>query len=213
MSKEKAALSIWDKVYTKYHNDAGKMLIHTGTIGWIMSSMAQIAGIMMNDKVTKEQKMFLIPQEFMDACINILSFYLVTRSLAGIADKLASTGKWIPSDVKNHLIEKGFKDLIGNFNFNILKDVRLKGAPLRSFELHKNGLGLIASTIGSVISCNILTPIFRNRYAAQRQQTNIARMNNLSPTLQNPQTSKERAMAAIHHTYMQAFMNRGNLKV
>lgn len=212
MSKAKAALSIFDKIYTKYQTDAGKMLIHTGTIGWVMSSMAQIAAIMMNDKVSKEQKMFLIPQEFMDACINILSFYLVTRSLTGIADKLACTGKWIPSDVKNHLIKKGYKDLIGKFDFNILK-LKLNGAPLRSFELHKNGLGLIASTIGSVISCNILTPIFRNRYASHRQQTNIAKMNNPSPTLQNPQTPRDRARAAIHHTYMQAFMNRGNLKV
>ncbi len=213
MSKAKAALSIWDKIYAKYQTDAGKMLIHTGTIGWIMSSMAQIAAIMMNDKVSKEQKMFLIPQEFMDACVNILSFYFVTRSFTGIADKLAKTGKWIPSDVKNHLIKNGFKDLIGKFDFNILKDVKLKGAPLRSFELHKNGLGLIATTIGSIISCNIITPILRNRYAAERQQTNIARMNNPSPSIQNPQTPRDRAKAAIHHTYMQAFMNRGNLKV
>ena len=213
MSKEKAALSIFDKIYKMYQTDAGKMLIHTGTIGWVMSSMAQIAGIMMNDKISKEQKMFLIPQEFMDACVNILSFYLVTRSFTGISDKLATTGKWIPSDVKNHLIKKGFKDLIGKFDFNILKDVKLKGAPLRSFELHKNGLGLIATTIGSVISCNIITPIFRNLYASHRQQTNIEKMNNPSPSLQNPQTPKELARAAIHHTYMQAFMNRGNLKI
>ena len=213
MSNAKAGLSFIDRMYKEYHRDAGKMLIHTGTIGWVMSSMAQILGIVINDKVSKEQKMFLIPQEFMDACVNILSFYLVTRSFTGIANKLTTTGKWIPSDVKNHLIKNGFKDLIGKFNFDILKDVSLKGAPLRSFELHKNGLGLIATTIGSIISCNIITPIFRNLYASHRQRTNIARMNNPSPRIQNPQTPRDRARAVIHHTYMQAFMNRGDLKV
>lgn len=213
MTNPKSALSIFDKIYTAYQKDAGKMLIHTGTIGWIMSSMAQIAAIMMNDKISKEQKMFLIPQEFMDACVNILSFYFITRSFTAISNKLTNTGKWIPSDVKNYLIRKGFKNDIGKFDFDISKAAKLKGSRLRSFELHKNGLGLIATTIGSILSCNIITPLLRNRYAAQRQQSNIAKLKNPNPSLQNPQTTKDMAKAVIHRTYMQAFMNRGNLKI
>lgn len=213
MSKEKAALSIFDKIYKVYHKDAGKMLIHTGTIGWVLSSAAQIAGILMNDKIPKEQKMFLIPQEFMDACVNILSFYLVTRSFTSVANKLTKTGRWIPSNVKNHLIKNGFKDRIGKFDFNILKDVKLTGRPKRSFELFYNGLGVVATTIGSVISCNLITPVLRNRYASHRQKTTLASLNNPNPSLQNPQTPSSKARAAVHRTYMQAFMNRDNLKV
>lgn len=213
MSKEKAALSIFDKIYKVYHKDAGKMLIHTGTIGWVLSSAAQIAGILMNDKIPKEQKMFLIPQEFMDACVNILSFYLVTRSFTSVANKLTKTGKWIPSNVKNHLIKNGFKDRIGKFDFNILKDVKLTGRPKRSFELFYNGLGVVATTIGSVISCNLITPVLRNLYASHRQKTTLASLNNPNPSLQNPQTPSGKARAAVHRTYMQAFMNRDNLKV
>lgn len=213
MSKEKAALSIFDKIYKVYHKDAGKMLIHTGTIGWVLSSAAQIAGILMNDKIPKEQKMFLIPQEFMDACVNILSFYLVTRSFTSVANKLTKTGRWIPSNVKNHLIKNGFKDRIGKFDFNILKDVKLTGRPKRSFELFNNGLGVVATTIGSVISCNLITPVLRNRYASHRQKTTLASLNNPNPSLQNPQTPSSKARAAVHRTYMQAFMNRDNLKV
>ncbi len=213
MSKAKAVTSVLDSLYKAYHKDAGKMLIHTGTIGWVLSSAAQIAGIMMNDKIPKEQKMFLIPQEFMDACVNILSFYFVTRSFTSVANKLTKTGRWIPSNVKNHLIKNGFKDRIGKFDFNIFKDVKLTGSPKRSFELFYNGLGVVATTIGSVISCNFITPVLRNLYASHRQKTTLASINNPNPSLQNPQTPRDKARAAIHHTYMQAFMNRGNLKI
>lgn len=213
MTRPKAVLSVLDYLYKNYHKNAGKMLIHTGVISWVLSSAAQIAGIIMNDKIPKEQKMFLIPQEFADACFNILSFYLVTRSFTGIAEKFVSTGKWLPSNVKNHLIKNGFKDQIGKFGFNIARDVKLAGRPKRSFELFQNGMGVIATTIGSIISCNIITPLSRNKYASRRQQQNIASLNNPSPSLQNPQTHREKARAAIHHTYMQTFMNRGNLKI
>ena len=208
--------SVLSAIYKAYNKDAGKMLIHTGTIGWILSSAAQIAGIMMNDKIPKEQKMFLIPQEFMDACMNIASFYLVTRSFTAVAGKLVNSGKWIPSNVKNNLIMSGFKDKIGKYDFNIIHDVMMNRKNMhftsrsrRSFELFANGLGVVATTIGSIISCNIITPILRNLYASHRQQANLAKLNNPNPSLQNPQTPKERAKAAIHKTYMQAFMNRG----
>lgn len=213
MSKSKAGLSVLDYLYKTYHKNADKMLIHTGTIGWVLSSAAQIFGIMINDKIPKEQKMFLIPQEFADACFNILAFYLVTCSFSGLANKMVDTGKWLPSNVKNHLIKNGFKDKIGKFGFSIINNAKLAGRPKRSFELFKNGMGVLAMTIGSVISCNIITPIFRNKYASRRQQQNIASLNNPNPSLQNPQTHRERARAVIHHTYMQTFMNRGNLKI
>lgn len=213
MSRPKQAFSVLDYLYKTYHKNAGKMLIHTGVIGWVLSSAAQMAGIIMNDKIPKEQKMFLIPQEFADACFNIISFYLVTRSFTGIAEKLVNTGKWLPSNVKNHLIKNGFKDKIGKFGFNIIRDTKLTGRPKRSFELFQNGIGVIATTIGSIISCNIITPISRNKYASIRQQQNIASLNNPKPSLQNPQTHREKARAVIHHTYMQTFMNKGNLKI
>ena len=201
-----------NKIYEGYHKDAGKMLRHTGVIGWIMSSMAQIAAIMMNDKIPKEQKMFLIPQEFADACVNILSFYCLTSSLTAVANKFVTTGKFIPADVKKSLIKKGFADKIGTFDFNI-DDIKLTGKPKKSYLRFNGGINVIATTIGSVISCNIVTPILRNLYASHRQKTNIEKFNNPSPALQNPQTPREMARARIHNTYMQAFMNSGNLKI
>lgn len=205
--------SILDRIYRHYEKDAGKMLIHTGIIGWILSSAAQIFGILTNDKIPKEQKMFLVPQEFMDACINILSFYFVTRSFTAVAEKLTKTGRWIPSNVKNALIKNGFKSRIGKFDFDIEKSGKLKGSVKRSFELFSNGLGVVATTIGTIISCNIITPLVRNLYASHRQKENIAKLNNPNPSLIDPKKPRDRAKYIIHRTSLQTFMNRGNLTV
>lgn len=213
MDNSKIPSKILNHIYNLYNKDAGKMLRHTGVIGWIMSSAAQIGAIIMNDELSKEQKMFLVPQEFADACVNILSFYLITSSFTSAGEKLVTTGKWLPSNVKKQIIKNGFKDKIGNFDFDILRDAKITGTPKKSFNRFKNGISVISTIIGSVISCNIITPILRNLYASHRQQTNIARFNNPNPALQNPQTNRDKARAAIHKTYMQAFMNRENLKI
>lgn len=215
MPKTKAPFSILNHIYDVYasNKEADKMLIHTGTIGWALSSAAQIFGIMINDKIPKEQKMFLIPQEFADACVNILAFYTVTQALANFANKLITTGKIIPKSVKKVLVKQGLTDRIGKFDFDILKHAKLTGNPSKTYKGFKIGAGVIAMTLGSVISCNIITPILRNIYASHRQRENIAKMNNPNPALLNPQNNRDRARAVIHKTYMQAFMNRGNLKI
>ena len=43
-------------LFKTYSNDAGKMLLHTATLGWIFSAAGQIFGIVTNDKVSKKQK-------------------------------------------------------------------------------------------------------------------------------------------------------------
>lgn len=50
-------------IYKNYGENPGKMLVHTGVLGWILSSLAQIAAVVFNDKISKEQKVFLIPQD------------------------------------------------------------------------------------------------------------------------------------------------------
>lgn len=83
-----------------YSQDAGKMLLHTATAGWILSAAGQIFGIVNNDKVSKKEKKFLIPQEIADSAINILSFYIVTNSIQNFTKGLASKGKIITPYIK-----------------------------------------------------------------------------------------------------------------
>lgn len=44
------------------------------------------------------------------------------------------------------------------------------------YKPFKNGVDVVASTVGSIISCNIITPVLRNQYAAKKQKEAIAKM-------------------------------------
>ena len=165
-------------LYKNYGENPGKMLVHTGVLGWILSSLAQVSAVVFNDKISAEQKSFLIPQEIADAGINILSFYLITSSFKNIASKLVSTGKLTTKTIKNGL--KNNVDQIGKLSFDIGK---LENVP-EGYKSFKNGVDVFASIIGSIISCNIVTPVLRNEYAAKKQKQVIRQMysgNKLAP--------------------------------
>ena len=64
---------------------------------------------------------------------------------------------------------------VGKLNFDITEQDNFK--PLTDhYKSFKNGVDVVTSTIGSIISCNILTPILRNQYASKRQKKAIANM-------------------------------------
>ena len=119
----KKGTSFKDTVLKKYGEQPGTMLVHTGVLGWILSSLAQVAAVAFNDKIPAEQKVFLIPQEIADAATNIISFYAVTQSLKSLGSKLVKTGK-----LKNVKISKFLdsvdgldKSKIGTWDFDITK--------------------------------------------------------------------------------------------
>ena len=182
-----------------------KIVVYTGVLGWVLSSLAQISAIAFNDKLKKEQKMFMIPQESADAVFNITSFFLITSTLTKLMGDLVKTGKWITKPVKDALIKNGLESRIGDPNFNILKDCNLQYKAKRAYLLHKAGMAVIAANIGSVISCNIVTPIFRNMYAAKRQEKSIAKLN----SKKQPQTT----YAYYKAPSMNAFINNSSLKI
>ncbi len=158
-----------------YGENPGKMLVHTGTLGWILSSLAQVGAVVFNDKISPEQKSFLIPQEIADAAINILSFYVITNSLKNFGAKLVSTGKLRTKRIRNFLEKNDLMSKVGKLDFDVSKQPNF--SPIAdSYKSFKNGVDVVTSTVGSVISCNILTPILRNEYASKRQKQTIAKM-------------------------------------
>ena len=165
----KAKTIIGDFIYTNLSKDLGTMLIVTGCVGWVLSSIAQIASIAMNDKIPSSQKKFLIPQEASDAAFNILGFLAITTSLKYVAGKLVSTGKVLPKKVVKFLEQNGFKDKIGSLDFNIPRDVPNFENVKDIYNKCSNFMTSSAAVVGSVVSTNLVTPIFRNNYAAKMQ--------------------------------------------
>ena len=158
-----------------FGEDPGKMLLHTGTLGWILSSLAQIMAVVTNDKISKKQKTFLIPQEAADAAINIGSFYIFTNSFTKLANKMVSTGKWRTPAIDAFLKKYDLKKHIGSYDFNI-KELANFDEIKDAYNAIASGNAIAASTIGSIISCNIVTPILRNKFAAHRQEKALARI-------------------------------------
>lgn len=154
-------------------NNPGSMLMHTGALGWAASSAAQITGIALNDKIDSSKKKFLIPQEFADAAGNIALYYLVTLSAKKLVESKFDDGsicaKSLIDKIKQELeSKKEEKDIFKNKLFVSALDALPESKKL--FRIHKNGASILATLAASVLSCNILTPYFRNFYGSRCQE-------------------------------------------
>ena len=160
-------------IYENFKKDTSKMLVVTGTLGWALSSLAQMGAILFNSKIDFEQKSFLLPQEFLDAVFNVGAFFAITSLTKKSISKLASTGKIAPKKVREYLHKH--KDLygekVGKFDFDL--DEVLKGDakfPKESYYTYKNYVTTLGTVGASVLSCNIVTPILSNSLAADVQK-------------------------------------------
>ena len=157
-----------------FKNDFSKMLIATGTLGWILSSAAQLCGILGNNKISKEQKSFLLPQEAMDAIVNVSAFFGITMLTKKYISKMASTGKIAPQSVRNYINNNPFlKEKVGKFDFNLDEVLPEKSEIKNTYESYKNFVTTMGTIGASVLSCNIITPVIRNATASRVQKNYI----------------------------------------
>lgn len=195
--------SVKNYVAAHYGNHPGKMLVHTGVIGWTLSAMAQVCAIVFNDKIPKDVKSYMIPQEIADAGVNILSFYLITRSCQSLTRALVSSGKLLPKAVREHLVSNKLYPS-ANKAFDVLTHGNLTPELKNTYDRFYKGADVIGTTIGTILSCNIITPIVRNQIAASRQKEVISKRQN-------------RVLADANYMFrpsMQSFsQNAGNLKI
>jgi hypothetical protein len=186
-------------VYENMTKNPGNMLLLTGTFGWILSSLAQVTAVVINKKIPKEQKKFLIPQEMADAAVNIASFFIITKAFTRLGEGLVQSGKLLTPKIRGHLAKYKLDSFVGQkITENNLKNMPeiLKGQKTGDmFNISKlsmitdrsdkanfktefsndyfdfsDGMSFISSMVGSIISCNIVTPILRNKFAANRQK-------------------------------------------
>lgn len=202
-------------VYNNFGPNLAKMLIYTGVLGWFLSSAAQVAAIMFNKDIPKEAKWFLVPQEIGDGAVNVLSFLAFTTGIKKIASLLVSTGKLSKPAIREFLNSQDrkltTKNSIGRVTFNIEQMSNFADIE-KEYKPFKAGVDVIAVTLGSILSCNIVTPLLRNRIAAKRQQKLLAKRQefNQSPDLKTP-----RGITMDEYRYMAArkFSTGGSLKV
>lgn len=206
MSKQ--FMNVKNYLYKNYGEAPGKMLVHTGVLGWILSSAAQVTAVVFNDKISPKEKVFLIPQECADAAVNILSFYIVTNTFKNIGSKLVSTGKLATPKIKNYIKNNNLTDKVGKITADIKTGMR--GDIREHYTDFKNGVDVITSTAGSILSCNIITPILRNQYAANKQKEILARKN-----INTDDSPKPYQKLSMENYQQQAYLrfHSGNMKI
>ena len=159
----------------KFSQNASKMIVFTGCVGWGLSSLAQIGALLVNPKISNEQKSYLVPQEFLDAVVNVGAFFLITQFTRSTVSKLFSTGKFAPTKVREFLNKNTtLKNKVGKIDFN-LDDVlkNNKDFPTKDYYACKN-FGTAIATVGAgILSSNIITPLVRNNMAAKMQKNYI----------------------------------------
>lgn len=171
-------------IYNNFKTNTAKMLIWTGVAGWGLSSLAQIGAVVFNPKIPREQKSFLVPQEFLDAAVNVGSFFLVTQATRKIISKMASTGKIAPMKVRNFLTKhKGlYGDKIGKVDFDLDKILaKHTDFPKDEYYSYKNYITTLGTVGASVLSSNLITPVVRNSLASDVQKKYINNRPNPMP--------------------------------
>jgi hypothetical protein len=163
-------------VYKKFSEDAPGMIITTSAIGWLASMAAQVLAITMNPKIKEEQKVFLIPQEFNDALLNIGTFLVITLFAKNTVSRLFSTGKFASKSVKEYIAKhpKIYEGKIGKVGFDLGNSLKHADKSIyQNYETYKN-LGTTVATVGAgVLAANVITPIIRNKLASRVQKTYI----------------------------------------
>lgn len=180
MNKPPMLKRVANFVYEKFANKPGDFLLISGTIGWAASCVNQTVAIMINDKIPKEQKYFLIPQEITDGIVNTLLYIGFTRTFTRFGEKFVESGKWANSEIRAKLKLHGLDKRIGEDKFNLLEQPQLKPFdpkfdPKFSKEYYKlaDGISFAFSTLGAVISCDFVTPFVRNKIASYRQKQSL----------------------------------------
>lgn len=208
----KQFMNIKDYLYKNYGEAPGKMLVHTGVLGWILSSAAQVTAVVFNDKILPKEKLFLIPQECADAGVNILSFYLVTNTCKNIGSKLVSTGKLATPKIRKFIETHHLTDDIGKLTTDIQKG--MSGDIKTHYTEFKNGVDVISSTAGSILSCNIITPILRNHYAAKKQKEILDKKSAIKSQEIQPYSTLYKPLNMLaYQQKIASNYSKGNLKI
>lgn len=112
----------------------------------------------------------MVPQELADAAVNIVSYYAISRTFKSVANKLVSTGKLLPETIRTFLKNSSVADKVGTVGFDVVKNGHLDPKMSTVYNKFYKGVDVIGTTLGSILSCNIVTPIIRNEIAANKQK-------------------------------------------
>ena len=112
---------IIDGMCKSYAGDNGKMLLHMGALGWVLSSAAHIFMVAKSKHIDEEKKKFLLWQEGLDGVVNVGLYYTLTDYAKKAADWVAENKRMPASTIQ-------VVDKVANVNGDALVDFFKKNA-------------------------------------------------------------------------------------
>ena len=195
---ENAAKYASEKVYQSLSKHSGTMLLTTSIIGIASSAAAQMGMIFFNNKYSKSQKSFMLPQEAMEGLISAMSIFLITKPVQKITLKLLKSGKILPQDLVTYLDKNKLLSNRGKKDFNVKKTIEqtikkietsdrfIKTTATEQINLlmeHKKALqaykdfedsSMAIATTGAVaMTTAVIIPLGRNKIASRCQKTSL----------------------------------------
>lgn len=193
-----------NKIYSTFEKDSGNMILATSSLGLVMSCVAQVAAIIVNDKYSVSQKAFMIPQELSEGAISVCSLLITTLFVQNAAKKYVESGKLLTKDLNTYLKKNNLKTKRGVADFSISAEIKRITGEIKSgdkfvksseaqktamLKEHQNALisleqtmdatSAITTTAGSVISTALFVPLIRNFVASKYQKQNMTIINNV----------------------------------
>ncbi len=186
-------------VIKKLSGDMSSVFIATTIIGYLASAGGQLYGIGKNDKLAHDKKKFLRAQELADCAINIMAYGLITKNLTKATKKLASSGKILSKSIvetaqKCDINLKDMKNIgseittklsklnsakeileaqkIGNLDTftKINKQITNLENFKEKYTPFENGMAMLGTIGGGLISSDFVAPVLRNKYASIKQK-------------------------------------------
>jgi hypothetical protein len=160
-------------LYKHFGHEPAEMLIWTSTIGWLLSGLAQMGAVQINKDIPKDQKKFLLPQEFSDMAINVITFFTFTSVCERLTNKLINSGKLLSKPVRDFVGNKVPKENIGKYSTDMTEILKALPDSAEILDKHlkfRAGVKVGVNLVACVIAGNLLTPVLRNYIGAKVQK-------------------------------------------
>ena len=140
-----------------YAGDNGKMLLHMGALGWILSSVSHTFMVAKSKNIDKEKKKFLLWQEGLDGAVNVGFYYTLTDFAKRYSDWVCENRRMPESTIKAAKDVAGETPLVDFFKSNAQEFA--KGGKKKIFKkLGEQGAsGFYKKTIDALAKDNGLT--------------------------------------------------------
>ncbi len=183
---------VFDKAYTflknrgkSYIKDQPMFLSHSMALTLGVSSIAETIAICINDKIPKDEKKFLIPQELAEGIITFSLFLAFTGPFKAIFEKAVAKGKILPKSCANYSLEK------------IKTELKKDESELKKFQ---TGVAMLGSLFATLISAGAVIPITRN-FAASKIRNAIVGKNTSVTNIQDSDNTCQPCRYNYKHAY------------